>query len=383
MFDGPAGTQVPTAVIEAISSYYKTSNANTGGAFSTSIETDQILHNTREQVATFLGAPSWSTISFGQNMTTLTFSLSRALARTMKAGDEIVITELDHEANRGPWLALRREGIVVREAAMNDDGRLDYDHLEQLINARTRLVAMGMASNALGTVNDFRRIRQASRRVGAWLLLDAVHYAPHFSIDVSELDPDFLLCSAYKFYGPHVGLLYVREGLLDELDTDRLITAAQEAPERIETGTLNHAAIAGVGASIAYIASWGEGGTLRDRLIDAMKRIGKHERALATRYWEALGEIPGVRRWGPGMEDLQRAPTVSITVARMPTDELAKQLARRGIAVWSGHFYAKRAVEKLGLDASGGILRTGFFLYNTEAEVDRLCASVREIASSL
>jgi len=314
-------------------------------------------------------------------MTTLTFSLSRAIARRLQKGDEIVVTELDHEANRGPWLSLEREGIVVREVAMKEDGRLDYEDFESKVNSRTRLVALGMASNALGTVNDVQRAREISRSVGALLLLDAVHYAPHFSVDVSKLEADFLLCSAYKFYGPHVGVLYARPGLLDELETDRLNTAHQEAPERIETGTLNHAAIAGVRAAVQYIASWSEGATLRERLVRSMRSIGQHERTLAARYWNTIGETPAFLRWGPDFSEAQRAPTVSITHASVPADELALRLAERGIAVWSGDFYARRAVAKLGLADRGGILRSGFFIYHTEQDVDRLIAALREAAA--
>ncbi len=379
-FDGAAGTQVPRAVIDAVSWYYETSNANSGGTFVTSRETDAMLYDTREHLASMFNASSGKTISFGQNMTTLTFLLSRALVKTMKPGDEIIITQLDHEANRGPWLALREDGIVIHEAAMRDDGRLDYDDLESRITSRTRLIALGMASNAIGTVNDVARVREASRRAGAQLFLDAVHYAPHFAIDVEALDPDFLICSAYKFYGPHVGILYCREGLLDTLETSRLVTASQSAPERIETGTLNYAAIAGVRAAVEYLASWGEGNALRERLVSAFARIGAHERALASRYWEALGSIEGAERWGPDFSDAQRAPTVSMTLKNLRSDELAERLAAHGIHAWSGHFYAKRAVERLGLEDRGGLLRSGFFIYNTEEEVDRFLGELETSA---
>lgn len=381
-FDGAAGTQVPRQVIGAISHYYETSNANTGGSFATAVETDEMIRATREDLAQFFNAESWRCISFGQNMTTLTFLLGRAVVRTMQRGDEIIITQLDHEANRGPWLALREEGMVVHEAAMKEDGRIDYDDLESKISSRTRLIALGMASNAIGTVNDVMRVREASRRAGAMLFLDAVHYAPHFAIDVGRLDPDFLVCSAYKFYGPHVGILYCREGLLDTLETSRLVTAHQEAPERIETGTLNHAAIAGVRAAIHYLAQWGSGEALRERLVSAMRDIGTHERSLALRYWEGLEKIPGAERRGPDFSDPERAPTVSITVRGTGSDAVAERLAGRGINVWSGHFYAKSAVERLGLADRGGLIRSGFFMYNTEGEVDRLLEELRGIGGA-
>lgn len=222
--DGPAGTQVPAMVIEAIADYYKNSNANTHGQFVTTQETDAIMEATRENIATFLGAADASTISLGQNMTSLNFSLSRAVARTLQPGDEILITQLDHEANRGPWLTLREQGIVVKEVRLLPSGMLDYEDLEHKLSDRTRLLAMGYSSNILGTVNDVYLARKLTYQVGAWLLLDAVHYAPHLPIDVQALGCDFLLCSAYKFYGPHVGILYSKPGLLDRIPTDRLRT---------------------------------------------------------------------------------------------------------------------------------------------------------------
>src|SRR5262245_35419229 len=306
--DGPAGTQVPNAVIEAIAGYYRTSNANTHGFFPTTQETDRLLQESRETVAAFLGASDWRSVSFGQNMTTLTYSLSYALAREMKRGDEIVITQLEHEANRGPWLSLQERGIVVREAAIRPDGRLDAEDLARQITGRTRLVAFNMASNSLGTVSDAALARRLSREAGAWLLLDAVHYAAHFPLDVTALDADFLLCSAYKFYGPHVGILYSRSGLLETLNPDRLRTQDQEAPYRIETGTLNHAALAGVKAAIEYIASWGTGASLRQRIISAMREISAYEHELGTYYYENVRSIPGVAVHGPDFSG-PRAPT--------------------------------------------------------------------------
>ncbi|HKV12478.1 MAG TPA: cysteine desulfurase-like protein [Thermoanaerobaculia bacterium] len=377
--DGPAGTQVPRPVIDAISRYYETSNANSHGEFPASRETDRLLSETREAVAAFLGAPSWQSISFGQNMTTLNFALSHALGRAMEPGDEVVITQLDHEANRGPWLGLAERGMVIREVALKPDGRLDYGDMERHINERTRLVAVGLASNALGTVNDVARARELSSRVGAWLLLDAVHHAAHFSIDVTALDCDFLLCSAYKFYGPHVGLLYSRPGLLDRLRTDKLRTQEDEAPFRIETGTLNHAALAGVKAAIEYIASWGQGTALRERAVSAMEGIAAWEHSLGRMYYDAVRQIPGVTVWGPDFSE-RRAPTVSITINGVPAIEAAKRLGAKGLQVWDGHFYAIRAIEVLGLAERGGVLRTGVVMYNTPEEIERLVEGVRAIA---
>jgi cysteine desulfurase family protein (TIGR01976 family) len=378
--DGPAGTQVPRRVIDAVAAYYRTCNANTHGAFVTSRESDEMIRSAREAAAIFLGAPSWREISFGANMTTLNFALSRALVREMNPGDEVLITELDHEANRGPWLNLREQGIVVREVVLRRDGTLDLEDMRRKVNDRTRLVAMGYASNALGTVNDVHSARALSRDVGAWLLVDAVHYAPHFPLDVSALNADFVLCSAYKFYAPHVGILYTRPGLLARLRTERLRTQDQEAPYRIETGTLNHAAIAGVRAAIEYIASWGDGDTLRARVVSAMDGIAAHEHALAMFYWENVRRFPGVTAWGCDFSSLRRAPTVSITIAGVPPSEAASALGREGLLVWDGDFYAARAMEVLGLAVRGGVLRTGISMYNTREEVERLLTGIAALA---
>jgi cysteine desulfurase family protein (TIGR01976 family) len=377
--DGPAGTQVPNAVIDAIAGYYRTSNANTHGHFPTTRETDRLLLETRETVAAFLGAGDWQSISFGQNMTTLTYSLSYTLAREMKPGDEIVITQLDHEANRGPWQNLLDRGIVVREAAIRGDGRLDAEDLARQITERTRLVAFSMASNSLGTVSDATLARRLSREVGAWLLLDAAHYAAHFPLDVTALDADFLLCSAYKFYGPHVGILYTRPGLLERLRPDRLRTQDQEAPYRIETGTLNHAALVGVKAAVDYIASWGTGASMRERIVSAMEEISAYEHGLGTYYFENVRGIPGVKVHGPDFSG-RRAPTVSITLDGMSPDEAARALGERSLQVWAGHFYGLRPLEALGLMEKGGVIRAGIVMYNTREEIDRLLAGVAEVA---
>lgn len=378
--DGPAGTQVPESVMDAITSYYRTSNSNTHGEFLTTNETDAVLREMRETVATFLGAEGPETISTGQNMTTLNFALARGIARSLRAGDEVLITQLDHEGNRGPWLMLREFGVVVREVNLMADGTLDYDDMANKINERTRLVAMGLASNALGTVNNVRRARELTYKVGAWLAVDAVHYAPHFPIDVQTLGCDFLLCSAYKFYGPHVGLLYAKPGLLDRLNTDRLRTAQQFAPEKIETGTLNHAAIAGVSAAIRFMATLGKGNSLRDQIIDAYRNIGKHERALASRLCESLNKIKGIAIVGPDFTAELRAPTVSFTVKSRTATEVCRHLNKHNIFAWDGHFYAIRAIERLGLLEKGGVTRIGVVAYNTDPEIDQTIKSLSELA---
>jgi len=377
--DGPAGTQVPRVVIDAVSRVYANSNANVHGPFVTSTETDALLGDARETVATFLGAPGPRTISFGANMTTLAFALAHALGRGMREGDEVAITELDHEANRGPWLMLRERGVVVREIAVRPDGRLDADDASRKIGPRTRVVAVGGASNALGTVNDLALFRRLSHDVGATLVVDAVHFAPHFATDVVAIDCDFLLCSAYKFYGPHVGILYARPGLLDRLAVDRLRTASDESPERIETGTLHHAAIAGVAAAVRYVASFGEGEDLRARVVSAMEGIAAWEHRLACRLHASLGAIPGVRVWGPGFESPERAPTVSVTIDGVRPEDAARRLAAKALHLWAGHFYAIRPVEVLGLAERGGLLRCGISMYNTPEEIDRLLAGIRTL----
>ncbi len=377
--DGPAGTQIPESVIEAISGYYRTCNANTHGQFATTHETDAMLESVREKAAAFLGAASGRCISYGQNMTTLNYSLSRAIGRALQPGDEILITQLDHEANRGPWLALRNEGIEVREVRLLPDGRLDYDDLFLKINERTRLVAMGWASNILGTVNDVALVRRMTYEAGAWLLLDAVHYAPHLPMDVQAVGCDFLLCSAYKFYGPHVGLLYARPGLLDSLPTDRLRVQEQQAPYCIETGTLNHAAIAGVGAAIDFIAEFGEGTSLREQLTSAMSRIQKRENQRFRQLFEGLENIEGVKIYGQPADASQRAPTVSFTVAGKTAEQVCARLAAEGIFAWDGNFYAVRAAEILGM-MPDGVTRMGISLYTTGGEIERVLEAVRKVA---
>ena len=377
-FDGPGGTQVPNAVIGAVADYYRRYNANIHGMFVTTNETDAMLQSAREAMADFLGAQSWRCISFGANMTTLNYALAHAIAKTMREGDEIVVTQLDHEANRGPWLNLRQYGVIVREVALLQNGTLDYDDMCEKINERTKVVAIGMSSNAIGTANDIATARRLSKEAGALLVLDAVHYAPHHPIDVQELDPDFLLCSAYKFYGPHVGILYSRPGALDALDTDALSTQEPEAPYKIETGTLNHASIAGALAAVDYLASYGLGATRREKIVSAMRAIAAYEHDLATYYYEEVEKIPGVSVVGPNF-DAARVPTVSITIDGIEPIEAARQLGEASICVWDGDFYAARAIEILGLKERGGVLRTGISMYNTIEEVERLLEGIKTL----
>ena len=370
--DGPAGTQVPRMVIDAIADYYQRANANTHGEFVTSQETDNLLEQCRTDLAAFLGAGSSREISFGANMTSLTFSVARAFARQLKAGDEILISQLDHEANRGPWLALREYGVKVQEITITHEGKLNYQDFEEKISERTRLVALGYASNALGTVNDIVRVRQLTDRFGALLYVDAVHYAPHFPINVQKDGMDFLVCSAYKFYGPHVGILYCRDGLMDRLPTDRLRTQEPNAPYRIETGTLNHASIAGVSATIEYMAKFGSGSLLRHRLETALQNISQYEHELALYLYHKLTGIKRITIWGPSFDEPLRTPTISFTLEGYTANDICKYLAQTGICAWDGHFYAIRPIEVLELLEKGGVTRIGISMYNTHEEIDRL-----------
>jgi cysteine desulfurase family protein (TIGR01976 family) len=376
--DGPAGTQVPAQVINAISGYYLHKNANAHGQFITSLLTDAVVDDTRSSIATFLGANHGGEISLGANMTSLAFSLSHAFARLFQPGDEVVITQLDHEGNRGPWLALREHGIIVREVRLLPEGRLDYEDFESKINERTRLVAVGFSSNILGTVNDLKKIRNLSHNVGAWLLVDAVHGAPHFSMDVKALDCDFLLCSAYKFYGPHVGILYARDGLLDCLSTDRLRTAGQAAPDSIETGTPNFAAFAGVTAAIEFLASNGSGQSKRECLVRAMEMIHEYERDLFIKLYRGLEAIDGIRLWGLSPDTIDRAPTLSFSVLNDNPKHFCSYLGENGVFAWNGHFYALRTVEVLGLRALDGVIRMGISAYTSSEEIDRVLEIIKK-----
>ena len=381
-FDGPGGSQVPEQVITAVSDYYRASNSNIHGHFVTSRETDEILEQSRLAISDFLGAPGPETISLGANMTTLNYSLSHALVRDFAPGDEILITALDHEANRGPWLGLRERGIIVKEVPVTEEGILDYSAMAEMISPRTRLVAVGWASNALGTVNDIGFIRKVSRQAGALLLVDAVHYAPHFSIDVQAADIDFLLCSAYKFYGPHVGILYSRPGLLEQFEPDRLKTQDQAAPYRIETGTLNHAAIAGVTASVNYLSHFGSGESRRAKLVDGMSRISRYEHSLGLDLYQGLIENQKVKLFGPRMteEPGGRTPTIAFRIEGVSPPEVCKKLGEEGFLLWDGDFYAARVIELMGLAGQGGVVRAGISLYTWKEEVDSLLGAIRKLS---
>jgi len=377
--DGPGGSQVPGIVIDTMADFYATCNVNTHGKFSPSREVDRRMDLAREVMAAFLGAETPACISFGQNMTTLNYALSGAIGRTLSKGDEVLITQLDHEANRGPWLRLQERGMNIQEVRLAPSGQLDLDDMAAKITPRTKVFAVGASSNALGTVNDITLARRLTQAVGALLVVDAVHYAPHFPLDVKTLGMDFLLCSGYKFYGPHVGVLYSRPGALDRLPTDRLSVQDPAAPYRIETGTLNHAGIDGLRAAVEYLASWGSGATLRERVVDAMSGISAYEHRLAKFYHDAVRKLPGVQVWGPDFSTRGRAPTVSITLDRTTAGDAAAALGKQGICVWDGHFYAARAVAVLGLTDRGGLLRTGVSMYSAREDLERLLAGIAKL----
>jgi len=377
-FDGPGGTQVPRIVVEAMNDYLYHHNANTHWAYPTSEETDAIIDFARSVLADFLNA-SPTEIVFGANMTTLTFHLARALGRGYERNDEILVTELDHHANIAPWRALETErGVKVRMVKMiSETGELDWDDFSRQLTARTKLVAIGAASNALGTINDVRRAAKMAHSLGAQIFVDAVHYAPHGLIDVCDWDCDFFACSAYKFYGPHIGILYGRHHLLGSLDFPKLIPAPDSAPERAETGTQNHEGIAGAAVAVDFLASLAPGATRRERLRAAFQQLHERGDELVTRMWNGLREIEHVRLYGPP-PGTTRTPTIAFTVNGLPSIDVAKKLAERGIFVSHGDFYAMTVVERIG-QTPHGLVRAGCACYTTSQEVDRVLASVREL----
>jgi cysteine desulfurase family protein (TIGR01976 family) len=393
--DNPGGTQVPQICIDAISAYLRASNANTGGAFVTSERTDALLAEAHAAMADFLGSSDSREIIFGPNMTTLTFSLSRAIGRTLTAGDEIVITALDHDANASPWQALSEErGVVIRIAEVDTATcTLDMADLRSKITERTKVVAVGYASNAVGTINDVATVIEWARDAGALSFIDAVHYAPHGPIDVDTLGCDFLVCSTYKFFGPHLGVLYGRLPLLERTSAYKLRPADNESPGKWETGTQNHECLAGLVATLDYLAELGSDyrgrfssqfPSMSGRRLDlhaAMAAVSVYERGLVRHLLAGLEALPSIHIYGlTKEEDLsRRVPTVMLTVEGHTPRELAEALAQRGIFCWDGNYYALNLMERLDLERSGGALRIGLAHYNTMAEVDRLLAALQEI----
>jgi cysteine desulfurase family protein (TIGR01976 family) len=387
-FDGPGGTQVPQRVIDAIGDYLIHANSNTHGAFQTSARTDNAIVAAHAAMADFLGCDP-DEVVFGPNMTTLTFAMSRAIGRELQPGDEIVVTRLDHDANVSPWVALEERGVVIRYVDIDvEDCTLDMDDLRRQINARTKLVAVGYASNAVGTINDVAEVTRLAHSVGALAYVDAVHYAPHGPIDVREIGCDFLACSPYKFFAPHMGTLYGKREHLQRLRPYKVRPASDGAPDRWETGTKNHEGMAGVTAAIEYLAELGarQSGTAhsnrRAALLAAMSSIRDYERGLAEQLIAGLLGVPGLTFYGIREPERfgQRTPTVSIRVEGHPPRELAAALGQRGIFTWDGNYYALNLTERLGVEESGGMLRIGLAHYNTSAEVERLLAALHDIA---
>ncbi|MBN1660300.1 MAG: cysteine desulfurase-like protein [Anaerolineae bacterium] len=386
-FDGPGGTQVHGSVLDAIRRYLVEANSNAHGEFLYSQRTDATVGAAREALADLLNAPRADEIVFGPNMTTLTFHVSRAIGRTLSAGDEIVVTNLDHDANVAPWVALEERGVTIRRVDFNPaDCTLDMAGLEAAINPRTRLVALGYASNAVGTINDVARAADLAHAAGAWLYVDAVHYAPHGPIDVQALGCDFLVCSMYKFFGPHGGALWGRYELLDALRAYKVRPAGDDPPDKFETGTQSFEALAGATAAVDYLASVGRRfgsdyavdwagfeGRRRD-LKAGLSAIRAYERDLAERLVSGLNAIRGLRIYGitdPERFD-ERVPTVSFTVDGLAAPEISRRLGESNLFAWAGHFYALAVTERLGLEGRGGLLRVGLAHYNTEDEVDLL-----------
>jgi cysteine desulfurase family protein (TIGR01976 family) len=386
--DGPGGTQVPQRVIDAISDYLSRNNANTGGAYQTSRNTDSMIAEARSAMADFLNCDA-DEIVFGANMTTLTYGMSRALGRDLGPGDEIVLTLLDHDANFSPWKALEEKGVVIRAAKFNEvDCTLDMADLASKIGSRTRVVAVGYASNAVGTVNNVAEVVGLARQVGALSYIDAVHYAPHGLIDVRQLDCDFLVCSTYKFFGPHMGVLYGKREHLKKFRPYKVRPNTDNIPNCWEWGTLNHEGIAGIKACVDYWEEVGRqsekersGQTRRESIVRAHAAIHQHERQMMEKMIAGLLAIPGLKLYGitdPSRFE-NRCATIVVRIEGHTPLELATKLGERGIFTWDGNYYALNVTEQLDVERLGGFLRIGLVHYNTMDEVDTLLAALREI----
>jgi len=408
--DGPGGTQVPQRVIDAISNYLRRDNANTGGAYATSRNTDAMLADARAAMADFLHCAA-DEIVFGPNMTTLTYAMSRAIGRDLGPDDEILLTRLDHDANVSPWLALEEKGVTIRWTEINEeDCTLDLDDLASKINERTKLVAVGYASNAVGTINPIKKIVSLAHAAGALAYIDAVHYGPHGLIDVAALDCDFLVCSTYKFFGPHMGVLFGKREHLQRFDPYKVRPLTDAVPNRWEWGTLNHESIAGITACVEYIADLGRrlltnAGTgalgspssearpsatsdRRAAIIAGFEAIHNYEHELMNRLIIGLQQIPNVKIYGitDSARFAERCPTLALRVQNQTADQtplaLATKLGDQGFFTWDGNYYALNLTERLDVEKSGGFLRIGLVHYNTIEEVDRLLTALRQILTS-
>jgi len=386
--DGPGGTQVPQRVIDAISGYLRRNNANTAGAYATSRNTDAMIAEARRAMADFFNCDP-DEVVFGPNMTTLTYAISRSIGRELHPGDEILLTHLDHDANISPWRALEEHGVTIRLAEINEeDCTLDMHDLTAKITERTKLVAVGYASNAVGTINHAEEVIRLAHKAGALAYIDAVHYAPHGPIDVRALDCDFLVCSTYKFFGPHMGVLYGKREHLKRLVPYKVRANTNAIPNRWEWGTLNHECIAGITACVDYLADLGRrvdpsASTRRSALLAAYKAIRQHERELMERLISGLLAIPGLKLYGIHNPQRfnQRCPTVAVRIAGWTPLQLATKLGERGFFTWDGNYYALNLTERLNVEKDGGFLRIGLAHYNTTEEVERFLAALREIVS--
>lgn len=387
--DGPAGTQLPRECIDAMTDHLRRSTSNHGGAFATSRETDALIADARSGMADFLGAHEADEIVFGPNMTTLTFGLSRAMGRELRPGDEVVLTRMEHDANLAPWLALAEErDLRVRWLEVRPgDATLDLDPLVELVSERTRLVAVGLASNVVGTINDVGRVIEVAHAAGALVFVDAVHAAPHIPIDVATLRADLLVCSPYKFYAPHLGVLYGRRELLERLRPYRVRPAGDRIPGSWETGTQGHEGMAGLLGTLEYLVALGRaygnpmGDGRRDALRAAMSAIHAYERELAAPLLAGLSSLDRVEVFGitdPARAD-ERVPTVSFRIAGIQPSTVADHLASRAINSWSGDMYAPELMKSLGVDDVGGVIRIGLVHYNTADEVERLMTALAEL----
>ncbi|HLK32336.1 MAG TPA: cysteine desulfurase-like protein [Terriglobales bacterium] len=386
--DGPGGTQVPRRVIEAVSNYYLQSNANVGGVYLTSQRNDAMLAEAHRAVADLLGCDA-DEVAFGQNMTTLTLLLSRAVGRDLAAGDEILLTWLDHDGNVSPWLALEEKGVLIKRAEVNpEDCTLRLDDLAAKITPRTRVVAVGYASNAVGTINPVKEIVRLAHAVGALAVIDAVHYAPHGALDVRDLDCDFLLCSPYKFFAPHSGVMYGKRAVSSRLRPYKVRAQYDRLPEQWETGTLAHENIAGVLAAVEYLADLGRhndpaAASRRAALLAAYESIRQYERALMGPLIAGLQTIPGLKIYGitDPARFAERTPTLAVRVAGHPPVELAGKLGERGIFTWDGHYFALDLARRLDVEATGGWLRIGLVHYNTREEVTRVIEELKAMVA--
>lgn len=391
-FDSPGGTQTPQRVIDKTVDYMINHNANSGGVFPTTVETDEMIVNARKAFADFF-ACEWDEVAFGENSTAINFRLSQAIARDLKAGDEIIITDIDHDANRSPWEILSERGMIIKSVKVDTETlTLDLNDYKNKLSSNTKVVAFNYGSNAVGTISDAKTLIDLAKKTGAITVVDAVHYALHGVLDVKKLGVDFLFCSAYKFFGPHIGILYSKKERMDALKTLKVSAQKNTAPEKFETGTLNHEAIAGAAEAIEFIAEIGskypeyaiqdqsENTSRRTNIICGMKALEDYELPLADYFKDELRKIRGTKIYCP-LKDQPCTSTISFRLENIHPLEVAKRLALRGIFVWAGGFYAVGLMRALNLSESGGMVRIGLAPYNTREEIDRTLQAIREIST--